>query len=359
MAQAAGVQRFRAQATGISNVSLPVVSVLITHNGAIFNALVTYTAQYTTQVAGALHAISPAYGDFAILPLGGTSAAQETAGSFVDIYVLMDVSNSMAIGATDAARNQLMQLTSAHPLFIGGNPGWTNCAIACHMQQPLQQGWAQDYGDYYAMAKYFGVQLRIDVLKTAVAYVAANLAAAQHPESFRFSLYTFETSVHEIYPLGPASAAGSLIAATEVTPINDWGVYNQTNVAQSIATFTGYVGQAGNGAQQETSRKYAFILTDGIEDYTGQGGRVTVPFDPRVCQDLKDQGVVVLVLQTTNDDPNNQFGENQLLADVRPLLERCASGPDLFTAASTPDDINAAIRSMINVAVSKPAHFIQ
>ena len=360
-AQDAGTQRFRAQASGLSQVSVPAVSAVLSHDGPVFTAQVNYSAQYSTWLTGVLGASNGTSANFATIPLGGTSKAQETAGSFVDIYVLMDVSNSMAIGADDAGRSELMRLTTQHPLYVNGYGGnWPNCAIACHMQQPLQPGWAQDYGDYYLMAKVFGIVLRIDVLKSAVNYVASMLATTQHPENFKFALYTFETDVHEIYPLGVPSGASPSIMAQEVTPINDWGVYNQTNVAQSIATFSNHVGVAGNGATAQTARKYAFILTDGVEDFTGTGGgRVTIPFDPKVCQNLKDRGVVVLVLQTTSDDPNNQFGENALLQQVQPLLQQCASGPDLFTAASTPAEINAAIRSMVNFAVATPSHFVQ
>lgn len=355
-AEAAGVQRFRAQASGISSVSVPAVTVQVTRNGLLFSAVVTYAATYTTQIAGALHGINAAYGDIATLPLGGTASAQETTGAYVDIYVLMDVSNSMAIGATDDARTKLKTKTTEFPMT--GAWDWRDCAFACHMIQPLTGGLQQKYGDYYAMAREFSIVLRIDVLKSAVAYVASILATAQHPEKFRFGLYTFETAVHDVYPLGAPSNAAPAIAATEVTPIADWGPWNQTNVAQSIRTFGGDVGRAGDGSSPDTARKYVFILTDGMEDYTvGWGQRVTVPFDPGVCQELKDKGVVILILQTTNDDPNNQVGENGLLAEVRPLLQKCASGPDLFTSASTPAEINTAIRTMVNFAVSTSAQF--
>ncbi len=356
LAEAAGVQRFRAQASGISNVSMPAVTVQVSRNGLQFSAVVTYAATYTTQIASALHGINAAYGDIATLPLGGTTSAQETTGAYVDIYVLMDVSNSMAIGATDDARDVLKQKTSEYPMT--GAWDWRNCAFACHMVQPLTGGLKQQYGDYYAMAKHFNITLRIDVLKNAVTYVASILTAAQHPEKFRFGLYTFETDVHDVYPLGAPSSAAPVIAATEVTPIADWGPWNQTNVAQSIAKFGGFVGRAGDGSSPENARKYVFLLTDGMEDFTGGGGqRVTAPFDPKVCQALKDRGVVILVLQTTNDDPSDQIGENAMLAQVRPLLQQCASGPDLFTSASTPAEINTAIRTMVNFAVSTPAQF--
>ncbi len=360
-AEAAGVQRFRSQATGTPNVTLPVVAVSVQHNGLIFTAAATYTATYNTQIAGLLHGMNTGYGNFATFPLGGTATAQESAGAYIDIYVLMDVSNSMAVGATDAARTQLMGLTTKYPLTVSGSAYWPNCAIACHMQQPLTARWKQQYGDYYAMAKFYGVLMRIDVLKNAVGYVASILATSQHAAKFQFGLYTFDTDVHTVYPLGLPSGAASSITATEVTPINDDGPngnYNQTNVGQSITAFGKIVGQAGDGSSQQKARKYIFILTDGIEDYTAKGNtRATAPFDPKVCQGLKDKGAIVLVLHTTNDDPNNQFGENGILAQVAPLLKQCASSPDLYTAASTPDNISAAIRTMVNFAVSTPAQF--
>ena len=357
-AEAAGAQRFMAQAGGITGVSAPGVGVVVKHDGLLFKVQLTYSATYATQVAGALHGISGGYVSVPSLPLGGTAMAQEQAGAYVDIYVLMDVSNSMAIGATEAARSDLQLKTTQYPTT--GAYDWTHCAFACHMVQPLQGGLYQQFGDYYAMAKFFGITLRIDVLKTAATYVASILTTAQFPEKFRFALYTFETAVTERYPLGAPSNAAPIITATEVTPIADWGPWNQTNVAKSITTFGDFVGLAGDGTSAATARKYVFILTDGMEDFTGGGGqRVVVPFDPKVCQPLKDKGVIILVLQTINDDPTDQIGENGLLAQVRPLLQQCASGPDLFTAASTPAEVSAAIRTMVNYAVSTPAQFTQ
>lgn len=211
----------------------------VKHEGLQFSVQVTYSATYATQLAGALHGISAGYASIPSLPLGGSASAQEIAGAYVDIYVLMDVSSSIAI-------------------------------------------------------------------------------------------------------------------------IADWGPWNQANVAQSIAIFGEYVGRAGDGSSAATACKYVFILTDGMEDFMGKNGqRVVVPFDPKVCQGLKDKGVVILILQTTNDDPTDQIGENGLLVQVRPLLQQCASGPDLFTAASTPAEINAAIRNMVNYAISTPAQFTQ
>ena len=358
LAEAAGAQRFMAQAGGITGVSVPAAEVHVQRDGLQFSVQVTYSASYVTQLAGALRGISAGYASVPSLPLGGGASAQEIAGAYVDIYVLMDVSNSMAIGATDDARTKLKQKTTEYPMT--GAWDWRDCAFACHMVQPLQGGLKQQYGDYYAMARFYNILLRIDVLKSAVNYVASILTTAQHPEKFRFGLYTFETDVHEVYPIDVPSRAAPAIAATEVTPIADWGPWNQTNVAQSIATFGEYVGRGGDGSSAATSRKYVFILTDGMEDFTGNNGqRVTVPFDPKVCQGLKDKGVIILILQTTNDDPNNQVGNKDLLDQVRPLLRQCASGPDLFTAASTPAEVNAAIRTMVNYAVSTPARFTQ
>ena len=357
-AEVAGVQRFTAQAGGITGVSVPAVAVHVQRDGLRFSATVTYVATYMTQIAGALNGVFGGYTSVPSLPLGGTAQAQEQAGAFVDIQVLMDVSNSMAIGATELARSDLQTKTTQYP--ITGGYDWRNCAFACHMSQPLQSGLNQQFGDYYLMARFFGILLRIDVLKSAVSYVASILATARYPEKFRFGLYTFETAVHEVYPLGSPAGAAPAIATTEVTPIADWGPWNQTNVAQSITTFGDYVDPAGDGTSVATARKYVFILTDGMEDFTGNNGqRVVVPFDPSVCQALKDKGVIILILQTTNDDPTDQIGENSLLAEVRPLLQQCASGPDLFTSASTPAEINAAIRTMVNYAVSTPAQFTQ
>ena len=362
VAEAAGVQRFTAQAGGITGVSVPAVTVHVQRDGLKFSAQVTYIAKYVTQIAGALNGISAGYTSVPSLPLGGTARAQEQAGAFVDIQVLMDVSNSMSIGATQDARSQLQALTSTYPLYIGGNAGWQNCAIACHQKQPFPYYWWQQFGDYYMMAKQFGVLLRIDVLRGAVVSIASSLTTAKNAFKFRFGFYTFDINAQEVYPLGDSAGAGPSITATEVTPINDDGPYWQTDVVQSINTFNDtWVDPAGDGSSRAMARKFVFILTDGIEDFAGTGGayRSTVPFDPAVCQKMKDKKITVLVLHTLNDDPTNQMGENDVLTEVAPLLKQCASDPGLYFAASDPVQIAAAVRSMVNYAVSTPAQFTQ
>jgi len=330
LAEIAGQQRFMAQAGGIAGVSVPAATVHVQRDGLQFTADVTYVATYVTQLAGALHGISAGYASIPSLPLGGTATAQERTGAFVDIQVLMDVSNSMAIGATHDARNQLQGLTSAYPLYEWGNNWWPNCAIACHMKQPLESQWWQQFGDYYAMAKYFNVLLRIDVLRGAMLNVASSLDVANTARKFRFGFYTFDINAREIFALGDPHDAGTPISQTDVTPIDDNGPYWQTNVVQSIGTFSDtWVDPAGDGSSPGLARKFVFILTDGVEDFAGTGGsyRSTVPFDPTICDRMKNKGVTVLVLHTLNDDPNDQMGENGVLAAVSPLLQKCASGP--------------------------------
>lgn len=139
LAEIAGEQRFIAQAGGIAGVSsVPVVAAHVQRDGLLFSASVTYSAVYNTQIAGALQSFNAGVGNFATLPLGGSASAQETAGAYVDIYVLMDVSNSMAIGATQDARNELIQKTTQYPLTGAWN--WTSCAFVCHIKQPNANG---------------------------------------------------------------------------------------------------------------------------------------------------------------------------------------------------------------------------
>jgi len=128
-AELAGEQRFTAQAGGITGVSsAPVVTAHVERNGLLFSASVTYSAVYNTQIAGALQSLNTGLGNIATLPLGGRASAQETAGAYVDIYVLMDVSNSMAIGATQDARNELLQKTTQYPMTgpWDWTSGWTH-----------------------------------------------------------------------------------------------------------------------------------------------------------------------------------------------------------------------------------------
>ena len=422
-AQSAGAERFAAQANAIPQVSGATAAVQVVRNGLTITATVSFNATYKTQVAGVLSSVSTSAGQVASIPLGGTVAAQQQVGAYVDLQVLMDTSNSMAIAATakDAGSpnnpGSLGWATTYVPMWYNsGGYGWQNCTVACHAvfsqgykvapipqlggyaaqpplyggtsaqqqfyQQQLPPGTSPNASgyppansstydpltyDFYALARYIGATLRIDLLKQSVASIANAIATAPDGDKFRFGFYTFDLDARQVFALGSASKAGPVVGTTEVTPIpypDDYPA--QTNVAQSIRNFTAsYVAAAGDGSSQAQAKKFVVILTDGVEDFQDSDGRETATFDPTSCGKLKEapglgqggKGAGVFVLQAASLDnfiTNNGQDPTTFFNASVAAMKACASSPDYYFLASSPEDIAAATQTIVNLALSKP-----
>ena len=126
-----------------------------------------------------------------------------------------------------------------------------------------------------------------------------------------------------------------------------------------------------------------FIVTDGSQDYQTQSGgnwssqnwtaNATVPYqnsatvmppnsedNTNYCTTMKNRGITVAVLyipyqtiaNANANFANNEDGyANNNIANIPASLQSCAS-PNFFYTASTPADINSALVTMFEQAVS-------
>ena len=208
MGQAAALQRFKAVAGAQQNVALGPVSVSVSNSGSLFTANVAYQGSYQTYFGGLV--------GVGKIGLTGTSAASLSLNPFVDIQVLMDVSSSMTIAATQSDIDSMQALTAAY-VPSGPVPGnvavGEGCAFACH--------WSTAGNDYLALASNNRVTLRIDVLRSAVGNLITNIAALNQRGSLRLGLSTFAQQFAVIYPVNSDIAGASAALARIAPDIND------------------------------------------------------------------------------------------------------------------------------------------
>lgn len=371
----AGLGRFRAQLGTLPGLQLgqPQLSIAYDAANARFTSTVTYAGSVEARLASSF--LAPEYSRFAI---GGAASASMTTGPYVDIQVLMDVSNSMLIGATadDIDRmNTLARRGGYNWPRSWAQASWGGgCAFACHWD-----GGAQPNDFYTAAQASTGsgkVTLRLDVLKAAVNSADANAPGivqqlgakrAQYGDNrdrYRLGLYTFSKDVGETAALSADLAGVGAKVTVVAPPIGNPDAAYETNVTLSVRNMAArYVVQAGDGSTASTPRKFVFLLTDGIEDVASPGGtngRRESALDPAACDALKAKGVSVVVLHTLFYNPDGQFAEISAIQDsVTRALQACASSPSLYFAASDATQINQAIRSMLNAAVATPARLTQ
>ncbi len=348
-AQDVATQSFNAQSRSHPGVSTSTPTVLVKQSGTLFTAEVSYQGAVPTTL-GRLFGVST-------IPVHGQSSSSLSINPYVDIQVLMDVSSSMTIAATQADIDRMEQLTSAYSP-IGKLPGnvtkGEKCAFACH--------WSAADGDYYALAHHNKVSLRIDVLSSAVGNLIGNVDALNTHSAFRLGLYTFAQTFTEIYPLSLQISAATTALLQIAPDINDCSNNCPesyfSNAMSSLALVTG---PSGDGGSPLTAQKFLFIVTDGLIDQYVGGTREIRQVNTADCAALKAKGVTILTLYTPYLPlPINPFYMqyvNPIQMQIGPALQACASSPTLFFQAANASDIDAQLRLMLASVLQTSGHF--
>jgi len=91
----------------------------VTMTGTTITAKVSFTAQVPTSFLGVI--------GYSNIPLNGTSTASFTLPSYIDFYLMLDVSGSMSFPSTTAEQTRLQ---GVNPDNYGNYP--SGCTFACH-----------------------------------------------------------------------------------------------------------------------------------------------------------------------------------------------------------------------------------
>ena len=317
------------------------------------------------------------YAEYAI---GGTATAEGGTPRYIDIYVLVDSSTSMGVGATLAD-----QLKMANTAGVG-------CMVACH----------QSGTD--ALARSAGANLRFDVIQGAVRQVIAEARAtmATTRAVIRFGVYTFATDFKTEVDM--TSNYNNINLA--VNNMQLAGSHAGTNTYKALNSLYAKIGSVGDGYTPSTPLSFVILATDGTGNATDNSPTAWFPspdfyppysltpagmpfphavpnpanpemdiqgVDPAWCQKFKDKNVDVMTLVTPYVLPTPANGGNAAdAADLRTIyirdviapiipdqMKACASGPANFYSASSPAEINAAMISLFKNATTKMSRLSQ
>ena len=344
----------------------------------------------------------------------------------VQLNLLMDVSGSMIVGSTQSDINKVLTWNSnstnwATVHYSGDSSQTSDCAFACHDAGPSSQGvnGATTSGSANSdmqmgetNAKAAGATTRLDVMLSSVgnvitdeqSYVANSPALSK--DNYYFNLYTISDSVTNIYT---ASKANDW--TDPVTALNKAYVGLDTYLNEQLPTFAADVGVNGAGAQGAPI-KFAIIITDGLESdfykdfYTCTGyasdtawqtpayygsnsaspswqgydatGCYAAPMSTAACTTMKNNGVVVAVLETPYVPLTGQdHGEGGLYetfvrhtiyptgpnasSTVSAALQACATSPRYYYQANTSDSSSIAtgLTQLINTFLASTAYIKQ
>ena len=376
-ASTAIAQHLFAGGTTPANTVVTTTSVNVTETSGVYVVTLSYTAQYTLPF-GAILGIST-------LPVSATvsatsSAAGSSAPRYVDIYVLVDASASMGIGAT-MNDITLMDSTAGMDGASGG------CSVACHAV-------GTD-----TIAHNAGATLRFDVVRNAVEQIAQSAEGlnASGPVVIRMGLYSFATGfstlqditsdIPQVYSAAQAMTLQGYDAGTNTTTALQ-ALQNKINANDPVI---------GNGSSSGSPQVFVILATDAISNSTDNQSASTwvssptfVPFspnavpdpvnngvmdleglDPSQCAPLKSAGINMMTLETTylinpSDMVSGTSGalrynyiNSTLAGSTTSNMQACASSPAFALSASAPQDILNDMQQLFNTATQTTPRLTQ
>lgn len=294
----------------------------------------------------------------------GVATSTASIPLYTDLYMALDVSQSMGLAATDAEAKQMFTLT-AKKEKNAGNPSPEGCVFGCHVSSSSYLS-----KSYHDIAKEAGINLRIDTLKQAVSNVIDG--AEQNSAGtgmYRVGLYTMGlassyATTNGLYELSPISGNFSQLrnaaASVDLGPNNSGGT-GDSFFTEQLNTLRYKIKSYGDGSTQLNAKAYLMIVTDGLRDVPGACGygHCTAAFDDSVCTQFKNMGVTVVVIYTTYlpiyVDPNAKSKSlaqtyidlvKPFIAQIPINLKACASSSDWYAEASDGPALSAAIAQM-------------
>jgi hypothetical protein len=407
-----------------------VPSATVTKSGMTITASVSFTAQVPTSFMGIL--------GYRNLSLSGTSTSTIALPTYINFYLMLDVSGSMSFPSTSTEQARLM---AVNPDNLTGSMGYPQgCQFACHFtaqgacQQTGVSGWQVGQGPIPAVGSSTNpspggycqgfiisrlgtsptsftagttntsngnsvnwsntpvsncpnpgttscIQLRADAVGYAVNELLQTAYSAEQStgisNQYKVGLYPFIVDLYSYFPLtsslnGSSTSSGTInYAAANLASLLDTGTNANlgsggTHIDDALTSMNGLITSVGTGASSSNALPYVFLITDGSEDEQTQwngswsGSNQATTINASLCTTLKNRGITVAVLYIPYQpiqNPNAAFANNEdgaansNIASIPGVLQSCAS-PNFFYTASSPADIDSALVTMFEQAVS-------
>jgi len=357
------------QASILSGVSGESGTVTVTDSspGAAGNkrtVTVTFTANSNTFFANVLGITS--------IPLQGSSSATMGSPPYINIYVLVDNSQSMGIADTQTDMANLYNITQKKNM--------DGCVFGCHV--PLG---FEPYSDE-TLAHQNNITLRIDSAKSAITSMITLANTDNMSARIQFALYTMgggnSGSANLLKQVSALSNNYStLLSDTSNIDLetNALGVIGDTDIEDAMASLKATLPATnGTGKTQATAVNYVFVVTDGLDDFDHFNASLPCVNEPppggwrcsqtpptSACTSLKTSaniGVIYtpyLPLYNNNNSGDGFFFAYQDLvqqysASIQTNLQACASNAQLFFVASDGASINTAMTTLFGRALNAP-----
>jgi Flp pilus assembly protein TadG len=383
--------------TGYSNLT---PTATVTKSGTTITSKVSFTANVPTLFMGVM--------GFHNVAISGTSTSSYTLPTYINFYLMLDVSGSMGFPSTSSEQTRL---EAANPDNKDVYPG--GCTFACHFSAqgscdaPVTSApagspsnWSQYCQGYIVSrngANYHNtpvtscptagtsacIQLQADAVGYAVQQLLSTAASAEVvTNQYQVGLYPFIRYLYSYFPLtsnlSGSSTNSSTInyAAANLANLLDTGANSNlgsggTHFENAFPSMNTIISSVGDGSSGSSPLPYVFLITDGAQDSQVQwsgswsGSNNATVIDTSYCTTLKNRGITIAVLyvpyqpiQNPTTIYNNEDGAiNAIIPNIPTALQSCAS-PNFFFTASSPTAITNTMITMFEQVVNT-AHISQ
>ncbi len=262
------------------------------------------------------------------------------ASGYNDIFFILDWSASLGIAATPAEMQTLKDLTA--PYVSGMAAAADGCAFACHFDEFfIQPEIGGSVVTTYDFARANGINLREDELAQSVETIIDGIFSTASLTT-RVGVYAVSDSLAEVEPI--TNIPFDLSTSLNSVSLAKYGT--RFDVAMPNVTFD--IGESGNGSGPTDTKKFAILVTDGLNN-NYSGGILTSAFQASYCDGLKANGVEVAVLHLPYPDLNGQawyeWFAKPHLPSTETALQSCASD-GLYFKADQNSEIIAALEEI-------------
>ncbi len=356
LAKTLATDMFNRRAEEVKRSTIQKVDVSVSEKNNLRTAVVTYEAKMPAAFMGLAGKEN--------VDIGGTATAASSTPTYIDFYLLLDNTPSMGAGATTNDISVMVKNTA------------DQCAFACHDQS--------NSNNYYNLAKKLGVQMRIDVLRTATQKLMDSATQYQSVSSqFQAAIYTFGSSATKVglttiqsltSNLATAKTAANAIDLMSI-PYQNYQGDTQTNFGPILTGLNNAIGNPGTGNSNGSRQKIVFFVSDGVADralgspscsrstttsqdpQTGTNyTRCQEPIDFSFCTTMKTRGIKVAVLYTTYLPlPTNNWYNTWIApfqSQIATNMQSCAT-PGLYFEVSPSQGISEAMIALFEKTMTQ------
>jgi Flp pilus assembly protein TadG len=391
---------FNANLTTTTGYSSLTPTATVAKSGTTITSTVSFTANVPTFFMGIM-----GYKNVAI---SGSSTSSYTLPTYINFYLMLDVSGSMGFPSTSSEQTRLEAVNPDNKdVYPGG------CTFACHFSAqgscdapvtPAPAGAPSNWNQYcqgYIVSRNGGnyhntpvtscptagtsacIQLQADAVGYAVQQLLSTAAAAEVvANQYQVGLYPFIQYLYSYFPLttnltgSPTNSSTINYAAANLANLLDTGANSNlgsggTHFENAFPSMNTIISSVGDGSSWSSPLPYVFLITDGAQDAQVQwngnwsGSNNATVLDTSYCTTLKNRGITIAVLyvpyqtiQNATTIYNNEDGAiNATIPYIPGALQSCAS-PNFFFTASSPTAITNTMITMFQQVVNT-AHISQ